>query len=62
MFLETKCIAGSPGCHGNHCNLATKMLQYLSHMEVFQVHIWHSCSLWQYILMDNFVVMETLLP
>ena len=24
MFLETKCIAGSPGCHGNHSNMATR--------------------------------------
>ena len=31
-------------------------------MEVFQVHIWHNCSLWQYILMDNLVAIETLLP
>ena len=31
-------------------------------MKVFQVRICHRCSLWQYILIDNLVAMETLLP
>ena len=31
-------------------------------MKVFQVHIWDKCSLWQYVLIDNLVAIETLLP
>ena len=50
MFLGTKCVPGLPGCYRNHCD------------KVFKVHIWNKCSLWLYILIDNLVAMETLLP